>query len=97
VGRCLGAAEEAAAVGRQRRSKDSAACDPTHCPFLAPHLRPQEDPALLFEPVESLEVGLRRMYELWPGLTPSTLADSEPLHLSLAVKALGLTGPPKGF
>lgn len=57
----------------------------------------QEDPAILFEPLESLEVGLRRMRELWPGLTPAALADSEPLHLSLAVKALGLNGPPKGF
>ncbi|PSC67249.1 hypothetical protein C2E20_9056 [Micractinium conductrix] len=57
----------------------------------------QEDPAILFEPLDSLETGLRRMRELWPGLTPAALADSEPLHLSLAVKALGLNGPPKGF
>ncbi|KAL4427323.1 hypothetical protein ABPG77_003232 [Micractinium sp. CCAP 211/92] len=57
----------------------------------------QEDPLILFEPLDSLEVGLQRMRELWPGLTPSALADSEPLHLSLAVKALGLNGPPKGF
>lgn len=62
-----------------------------------PSLPPQEDPLLLFEPLDSLEVGLQRMRELWPGLTPSALADSEPLHLSLAVKALGLNGPPKGF
>lgn len=62
-----------------------------------PPLPPQEDPLLLFEPLDSLEVGLQRMRELWPGLTPSALADSEPLHLSLAVKALGLNGPPKGF
>ena len=43
------------------------------------------------------QVGLRRLRELWPGLTPAALANSEPLHLSLAVKALGLRGPPKGF
>ena len=43
------------------------------------------------------QVGLRRLRELWPGLTPQALGDSEPLHLSLAVKALGLRGPPKGF
>lgn len=43
------------------------------------------------------QVGLRRLHELWPGLTPQALGDSEPLHLSLAVKALGLSGPPKGF
>lgn len=47
--------------------------------------------------VESLRVGLRRLRELWPGLTPAALADSEPLHLSLALKALGLNGPPKGY
>jgi hypothetical protein len=47
--------------------------------------------------IESLEVGLRRLRELWPGLTPAALANSEPQHLSLAVKALGLNGPPKGF
>lgn len=57
----------------------------------------QEDPQILFEPLDSLEVGLHRMRELWPGLTPTALGDSEPLHLSLAVKALGLRGPPKGF
>ncbi|KAI7835451.1 hypothetical protein COHA_010645, partial [Chlorella ohadii] len=57
----------------------------------------QEDPAILFEPLDSLQVGLRRLHELWPGLTPQALGDSEPLHLSLAVKALGLSGPPKGF
>lgn len=57
----------------------------------------QEDPLILFEPIESLTVGLRRLHELWPGLTPSALENSEPLHLSLAVKALGLTGPPKGL
>lgn len=57
----------------------------------------QEDPMILFEPVESLRVGLRRLRELWPGLTPAALADSEPLHLSLALKALGLNGPPKGY
>lgn len=43
------------------------------------------------------QVGLRRLRELWPGLTPQALGNSEPLHLSLAVKALGLSGPPKGF
>ena len=42
-------------------------------------------------------MGTRRLRELWPDLTPAALANSEPLHLSLAVKALGLTGPPKGF
>ena len=51
----------------------------------------------MFEPLPSLEVGLERLQELWPGLTPDALGNSEPLHLSLAVKALGLTGPPKGF
>ena len=62
-----------------------------------PPLPLQEDPLILFEPVPSLEVGLERLRELWPGLTPDALGNSEPLHLSLAVKALGLTGPPKGF
>jgi hypothetical protein len=47
--------------------------------------------------LDSLTVGLDRLHELWPGLTPQTLANSSPLHLSLAVKALGLQGPPKGF
>ncbi|KAI3431564.1 hypothetical protein D9Q98_004613 [Chlorella vulgaris] len=56
-----------------------------------------EDPMILFEPLDSLTVGLDRLHELWPGLTPQTLANSSPLHLSLAVKALGLQGPPKGF
>lgn len=37
------------------------------------------------------------MRELWPGLTPAALANSEPHHLALAVRALGLNGPPKGF
>lgn len=69
-------------------------CAPAHYTLTHP---PQEDPLILFEPLESLRVGLRRMRELWPGLTPAALANSEPLHLSLAVKALGLTGPPKGF
>lgn len=57
----------------------------------------QEDPIILFEPIPSLQVGLTRLRELWPGLTPEALGDSEPLHLSLAVKALGLNGPPKSF
>ena len=68
-----------------------------HLNLLAPSLPLQEDPLILFEPVPSLEVGLERLRELWPGLTPDALGNSEPLHLSLAVKALGLTGPPKGF
>ena len=62
-----------------------------------PSLPVQEDPAILFEPMPSLEVGLQQLRELWPGLTPEALGNSEPLHLSLAVKALGLRGPPKGF
>lgn len=66
-------------------------------PPLHPPPPSQEDPLILLEPLDSLRVGLGRLRELWPGLTPAALANSEPLHLSLAVKALGLRGPPKGF
>lgn len=55
----------------------------------------EEDPSILFEDLESLRVGLRRMDELWPGLSPSTLEQSDPQELALAVRALGLSGPPK--
>lgn len=58
---------------------------------------PQEDAAILFEPVLSLERGISEMRQLWPGLTPDVLAASSPLHLGLAIKALGLRGPPSGF
>lgn len=54
----------------------------------------QEDPTILFEETESLRVGLRRLKELWD-IDSRAMANSDPLELSLAVKALGLRGAPK--
>ena len=51
---------------------------------------------ILFEPPEALEAGLRELHDLWK-LDRAALAASSPLHLSLAVKALGPNGPPKAF
>ena len=64
-------------------------------PTLPPPL--QEDAAILFVPVPALKAGLEQMRELWPQLTPAALEASSPLHLSLAIQALGPLGPPKGF
>lgn len=55
----------------------------------------EADPTILFESTESIKVGLDRMRELWGELSPTTLAASDPEELALAVRALGLTGPPK--
>ena len=55
----------------------------------------EEDPSVLFEDVESLRIGLKRLYELWPDLSAETLQRSEPQELALAVRALGLDGPPE--
>ena len=57
----------------------------------------QEDPMILLEPLPSLRVGLQRLRELWPDLSEAALGNSSPMHLTLALRALGLTGPPKGF
>jgi hypothetical protein len=56
----------------------------------------EEDPTILFEDLESLEVGLKRLKELWPSAGRITFANSDPDELALAVRALGLRGPPKG-
>lgn len=55
-----------------------------------------EDPAILFEELRDLEIGLERLRELWPDLTEAALANSEPLHLALAIRALAHRAP-KGF
>jgi hypothetical protein len=55
-----------------------------------------EDPLLLFEEVADLRIGIERLEELWPGLTEAALANSEPLHLALAIRALAHRAP-KGF
>ena len=52
-----------------------------------------EDPAILFEEVGDLETGLERLRELWPDLTEAALANSEPLHLALAIRALAHRAP----
>lgn len=54
----------------------------------------EADPTILFEDPESLRVGLARMRELWD-VDAAALANSDPDELALAVRALGLTGPPK--
>lgn len=56
----------------------------------------QEDPAILFEGHDSLRVGLERLHELW-AVDEAALGNSDPLHLTLALRALGTQGPPKGF
>lgn len=56
----------------------------------------QEDPAILFEEHDSLRTGLGRLHELW-AVDEAALGNSDPLHLTLAVRALGHNGPPKGF
>ncbi|GAB4815993.1 hypothetical protein N2152v2_003039 [Parachlorella kessleri] len=56
----------------------------------------QEDPAILHEDVESLRVGVRQLHELW-AVDEAALANSSPLHLTLAVRALGPKGPPQKF
>lgn len=53
----------------------------------------EEDPTILFEDPESLLVGLERMRELW-NIDEEMLENSEPDELALAVRALGLQGPP---
>lgn len=55
----------------------------------------EEDPTILFEDPESLRTGLRRMRELWD-IDEEALENSFPDELALAVRALGLKGPPKG-
>ena len=52
-----------------------------------------DDPSLLFEDPDSLRYGLERMEELW-GLDEEMLKNSWPDELALAVRALGLRGPP---
>eukprot|EP00775_Hariotina_reticulata_P007785 gene7785-7983_t len=54
----------------------------------------QEDPALLFEELES---GLPKLHDLWPGLDASTLAASDPAELALALRALSDQGPPRRY
>ncbi len=56
----------------------------------------ESDPTILFEELESLEVGLTRLRELW-NVDEKALAASDPEELALAVRALGLTGAPKGL
>lgn len=63
---------------------------------LKPVIFPQEDPTILFEDIESLKIGLERLKDLWD-VDEQAMANSEPLELALAVKALGLSGPPKKF
>jgi hypothetical protein len=53
----------------------------------------EEDPTILFEDEESLRTGLLRLRELWD-VGPDTFRNSDPLELALAVRALGLKGPP---
>lgn len=55
----------------------------------------EADPTILFEEAESVEVGLRRMRELWE-VDAAALRNSDPEELALAVRALSLAGPPKG-
>ena len=54
----------------------------------------ERDPTILFESVASMEVGLRRLRELW-SVDAAALKNSDPEELALAVRALGLNGPPK--
>ena len=54
------------------------------------------DPTILFEDPESLEVGLARLRDLW-NVDAQALAASDPEELALAVRALGLSGAPKGL
>lgn len=51
---------------------------------------------ILFEEPDSLRQGLRRLHELW-AVDETALGNSDPLHLTLALRALGTNGPPKGF
>lgn len=54
------------------------------------------DPTILFEDLRSLDTGLSRMRDLWK-VDATTLANSEPEELALAIRALGLRGPPNGI
>ncbi|KAL4527170.1 hypothetical protein Ndes2526B_g09119 [Nannochloris sp. 'desiccata'] len=54
----------------------------------------EADPTILFESPESIELGLKRMKELWK-VDAIALKNSEPEELALAVRALSLQGPPK--
>jgi hypothetical protein len=54
----------------------------------------EADPTILFESPASIELGLKRMKELWR-LDVTALKNSEPEELALAVRALSLQGPPK--
>lgn len=56
----------------------------------------QEDPLLLFENTEHLEVGVKELRSLWD-VDEDALAASDSLELGLAVRALGPQGPPRGF
>jgi hypothetical protein len=54
----------------------------------------EADPTILFESPESIQLGLKRMKELWK-VDTIALKNSEPEELALAVRALSLQGPPK--
>ena len=54
------------------------------------------DPTVLFESPASLRAGVRRLRELWD-VGAAALAASEPGELALAVRALGLEGPPRSM
>jgi hypothetical protein len=54
----------------------------------------EADPTILFESPESIELGLKRMKDLWK-VDAIALKNSEPEELALAVRALSLQGPPK--
>jgi len=54
----------------------------------------ESDPTILFEEPASLEVGIQRLHDLWD-VDSIALGNSDPDELALAVRALGLNGPPK--
>jgi len=88
------------ATGRERcpPSLPVAACLPAPPPpRAAPPLSaggqyPHACPAL---PGPAVPAGIRRLYELWPGIDEETLAESDPAEIGLAVKALSDAGPPR--
>jgi len=53
------------------------------------------DPTILFEDLRSLNEGIFNLRDLWK-VDAVTLANSEPEELALAIRALGLKGPPTG-
>lgn len=54
-----------------------------------------EDPRLPLLGPEDLTIALDQLESLWGRLGPEVLADCEPHHLVLALKALGPKGPPR--